>query len=540
MQLAEAFAGLGFFLVGLSMLSDVVRTLAARRMRQSLLRLGEIPLANVVAGSVLGMVTQSSNAATYVCIGLLNSRAIKLGPALAISAWAGVGTSLLVFLASIDLRLVALLAISTVALLYMASLHRKGPGRPTTELLMAIGITLLGLAMIKNFGHALEQDPLVRAFFAFSSDSWIYAFLIGLAATLLMHSSSTVAIVAVALSTADLVPLADAIVLVCGSNLGSGLSVAVASSHLRGSARHLGAWQAVVKGLGAFAVLIPALGLSAAGAFDSEAARAFSVPTSIATTFLVLNASGAAMAGTFQSTLLGLLERIAPLDRDAQKYELQHIIDESADDPETALMLARQEQARLIGLLPEILAPLRPGEEAAVTAIGNAERRQLGTELAERITDFVSEAVSRHPDAPDTAGMLLVQRCNHQTRSLLHALHDLVDELGHLEGLSSREQSTCSAMTESIHLLLTLAADHASGDDSVGAILRDMTSDRSEVMSRFRNELVAQTASSGSSRESMFVATTLFERIVWLIAQVSGDLAEIAKVTGAAADATVS
>lgn len=511
------------------MLSDVVRTLAARRIRAVLVRLQRLPLASALTGSLLGMVTQSSNAATYVCIGLLNSRAIGFRSALSISAWAGAGTSLLVFLASIDLRYVAFLAIATVAVLYLASLHRKGVGRSTTELLVAVGITLLGLAMIKGSGHALEHDPWVAEFFVFSAESWVYGFLIGFGVTLLMQSSSTVSILAVAMSAANLIPLAAAIVLVCGSNLGSGVSVALAASHLRGEARHLAIWQALVKGLGALVILLPTLAFSASGAFAGDAARGLPVPTAIAVVFLALNVFGAALADLLKTPLMALLERLAPFDPDLRRYELQHIIDESADDPETALLLARQEQSRLISLLPEILAPLRPDEEPQLSQVSNAERRALGTALTERIAGFVSEALNRHPDSPDRAALLLLQRCNNQILPLQGALHDLVDELAGLGGGTAREGAIRSAMSESLHLLLTLLADHAAAEPGVGAMLREMTADRSEVMTRFRKEIVAQSPSGGKSPEALVIATTLFERIVWLIAQVSKDLAEVGR-----------
>ncbi len=534
-QTVETFAGLGLFLVGLSLLSDAVRTLAARRVRLVLSRLGQMPASGILTGSMLGAVTQSSSAATYVCIGLLNSRAIGFRAALTISAWSGVGTSLLVFLASIDLRFAALFAISLVALLYLASLQKSGFGRPTSALLLAIGVTLLGLAMLKESGHALEHNPWVQEFFIFSSESWVYGFLIGLSVTLVMQSSSTVSILAVAMSAANLIPLVDAIVLVCGSNLGSGLSVALSASHLKGQARHLAVWQAMVKGLGSLAVLPPTLAIAAGGGFDTAVAG-LSVPISIAITFLLLNAIGAALAGIFQTPLMGLLHRVAPFDPDAQQYEPAHIIDESAEDPETGLMLAWKEQSRLIGLLPKTLAPLRPGGEDDPLQFSNAERRELGIGLAQRVTSFVSEVVSRHPNNPDLGGLLLVQRCNSHIEPLLQALHDFVDELSALRGVTARESSTSEAMTESLHLLLTLAADQAGGESDLGEMLREMTSDRSEVMNRFRNEIAVQSAGSGANRESMFVAATLFERIVWLIGQVSNDLAGIGRETGSTED----
>jgi phosphate:Na+ symporter len=524
-QALMAFAGLGFFFAGLNMLSSVVRSFAARQVRVALARLSKVPFSNAVAGSLLGAVTQSTSAAAYVCIGLLQSRAITFPAALSISAWSGVGTSLLVFLASIDLRLAALFALAMVALLHLASVHRNDAGRRITELLLAIGVTLIGLAMVKDAGHVLEQNAWAREFFAFSSESWIYGFLIGFAITLVMQSSSTVSILAVAMSAAGLLPLDSAVVLVCGANLGSGLSVALLSSHLTGLPRQLAMWQAVVKGLGTIVVLSAAMVLFASGTIQSHVAPLFSVPTLIAITYLLLNLVGAVLAGALRRPLLDVLETLAPLDKEKQQFEPAFLMDEAVDDPETAFVLAQQEQSRLVGLLPDALSPLRPDQADAVTQLENGQRRNLSAALIGDIETFVSEAVNRHPQNADFSGLLLLQRCNNHILPLIDALHAYVEELGALKDPAPQEQVMCGSMTESLHFLLSLVADQAAGEDPEGDMLKRLTNDRSAVMTRFRNEIVVNGAQSNANREALFVATGLFERMVWLVRQLSTDLA---------------
>lgn len=519
-----ALAGLGFFLAGLNMLSDVVRSLAARRLRAGLARFGKLPLANPLAGSVLGAITQSSSAAAFVCIGLLNARAITFPAALTISAWAGVGTSLLVFMAAIDLRAVALTALSLVGLLYLGSLHRGDVGRRSTELLLAAGITLFGLTMLKGTGHALADSAWVREFFTFASESWIYSFLIGFLVTLVMQSSSTVSILAVMLSATGLVPLHAAVVLVCGANAGSGMSVAMISAHLSGQPRQLALWQAVVKLLGAAAVLPFAIAAPEGGGALPALTALLPVPTLLSITYLLVNLFGAVLSRLFRAPLLRLLEALSPIDPDRQQFEPEFILDEAAEDPETAFSLASREQAKLVSLLPAALAPLRPEEEPAEPLLDNATRRGLATALAREISDFISEAVANHPHGSDVSGLLLLQRCNGHILSLVDALHGYVAELSSLGAATGPERAMCDSMTETLHLLLGLAGDDANRD-----MLDRLTHDRSEVMTRFRQQIVGTDAPSNASRESLFLATGLFERIVWLVGQLSSDLADIAK-----------
>ena len=523
-QFLTAFAGLGFFFAGLNMLSGVVRSFAVKQVRAVLARLAKVPFSNVAAGSLLGAVTQSTSAAAYVCIGLLQSRAISFPAALSISAWSGVGTSLLVFLASIDLRLSALFAMTLVAVLHLASAHRHEGGRRITDLLLAAGVTLIGLAMVKDAGHVLEQNQWAREFFTFSAGSWPYGFLIGFAITLVMQSSSTVSILAIAMSAGGLLPLSSAIILVCGANFGSGLSVALLSSHLTGLPRQLAVWQAVVKGLGTIVVSTLAVVLFASGLIESHVAPLFKVPTLIAATYLLLNLSGAMLAGAFRKPLRAILEKYAPLDKEKQQFEPAFLLEEAVDDPDTAFMLAQQEQLRLVGLLPDALSPLRPDQADEVTELANGERRDLSAALIAEIENFVSETVNRHPQNADLSGLLTLQRSNNHILPLIDALHDYVDELSTLKDPAPHERVMCGSMTESLHFLLSLVADQAKGEDVGGDMVKRLTSDRSSVMTRFRNEIVVSDAQSNANREALFVATGLFERMVWLVRQLSSDL----------------
>ena len=76
------------------------------------------------------------------------------------------------------------------------------------------------------------------------------------------------------------------------------------------------------------------------------------------------------------------------------------------------------------------------------------------------------------------------------------------------------------SMTETLHLLLSLLADHANGEGDA-EMLQRLTHGRGDVMTRFRNEIVRNETASNVNRESLFVATGLFERMVWLVRELS-------------------
>jgi len=522
-ETVAALAGLGFFLSGLHMLAETVRALSAGYVRTGFRALAKLPWSGPIMGILLGALTQSTSAAAFVCMGLLNSRAITFPAALSISAWTGVGTSILVFLASIDLRLAALGALSLVAVFYLAALHRHETGRRSAELLIAIGLTLLGLAMVKETGNGLQQNAWAQEFFVFASTSWFYGFLIGLVITLVMQSSSTVSIITVALGAAGLLPFESALVIVCGANLGSGLSVVLVSSHLVGLPRQLAVWQAAVKTVGSLAVLLPVVLLSAVGSLPEPASLDLSLPMAIALAYLALNVAGAVLALLLERPLTSILQKIAPIDAERQQYDAEFLIDEAAEDPETALMLAQREYARLVALMPVALAPLRPEEEEASTVtLDNTQRRRLALELAKQIEGFISLAVASHPQNADVGGLLILQRYNGQLQSLIEALHNYVEELTTLKDPAPHEVAMRSSMTETLHFLLGLLAEYANSEGDAEMVER-LTRDRGDIMTRFRGQIVQHDTASNANREALYVATGLFERMVWLVRELATD-----------------
>lgn len=503
------------------MLAEAVRALSAGHIQNIFRALSKYPFSGPIIGLLLGALTQSTSAATFVCMGLLNSRAITFPAALSITAWTGVGTSVLIFLASIDLRLAALGALALVAVFYLAALNRNASGRRSTELLVAIGLTLLGLAMVKETGQGLQQDAWAQEFFIFASTSWIYGFLIGLVITLVMQSSSTVSIITVALGAAGLLPLQSALVIVCGANLGSGLSVVLVSSHLVGLPRQIAVWQAAVKVLGSLAVLVPVVLLSAFGSLPEPASLGLTLQMAIALTYLALNAAGAVLGALFRQPLSSLLQTIVPLDTERQQYEAEFLIDEAAEDPETALLLAQRECGRLVTLLPIALAPLRPEtEEGGTLTLDNEQRRRLALDLAQQIEGFISLAVTSHPRNTDVGNLLLLKRHNGEVQSLINALHSYVEELESLKTPAPHEIAKCVSMTETLHFLLGLLAEHANGDGDAETLER-LTRDRGGVMTRFRGQIIQEDTVSNANREALFIATGLFERTVWLVRELS-------------------
>jgi phosphate:Na+ symporter len=520
-QSVSVFAGLGLFLSGLQMLAASTQQIAGRRVRKFLGRYAKGPFSAALAGSLLGAVTQSSSAAAFICIGLMGAGALDLSTALGLGAWASVGTSLLVFIAAFNIQLVGLYALGVVGIGSLFNLNRNKRSRDIAALILALGLLFLGLGLVKEGAGGLRESAWMVEFFKVSAELPVVGFLVGLVVTLVTQSAGTVSILAVALNMSGILPLGEAILIVCGANLGSGFSVALVTSHLVGQARQLALWQCFVKFAGVCA-LMPVFALWPGGmtALLGELTQHISVSALIAYVYLVLQVLGALLSGLLAKTLRPWLVWLAPEPQLVTRFTPRHLYPEAVREPGLALPLAGMEQGRLLAELPAYLDPLRPGEVTREHILPNSERHEAAEQLLAKIVEFVTETTGSCRSDDDVALIFSLTARNEAIHSLQDSLHSFVNTL---DGIGQQELAT--AMVESLHLILTLLVETLSGQQDHREFLVELTADRGDLMEGIRQNLLSDSEHL-ASRQSLFVATSMFERLLWLVRQVLalGDL----------------
>jgi phosphate:Na+ symporter len=103
---------------------------------------------------------------------------------------------------------------------------------------------------------------------------------------------------------------------------------------------------------------------------------------------------------------------------------------------------------------------------------------------------------------------------------LLASLQESLIELGQVtsgDARASDVRSLINSLVESLHMMLETLADVAQSLDADDLnVLRMLTHDRSELMDSIRRRMQGGDASV-AVQQSMFSATALFERCVWLL-----------------------
>jgi len=232
--------------------------------------------------------------------------------------------------------------------------------------------------------------------------------------------------------------------------------------------------------------------------------------------YLALQLSGGLVVALFQNKIILLLNYLSPESEEENLFKLHFIYPESSDNTETALILVSKEQNRLIESLVDYLEPVRVEHERVVTIQLNT-RHELTLDLLNKTKLFISEAASLNKNDTNTESLFSIQSRNEDMISLVNSLYSFEQNI---EATHNFQKGLASSMVESLHLILTLLNDSLITEDNDGELLLSLTSDRSDLMEKIRDSLLNDQSINLEERQILFVSTSIFERIIWLIRRI--------------------
>jgi phosphate:Na+ symporter len=373
--------------------------------------------------------------------------------------------------------------------------------------------------MVKDVSAGLRESKWIIEFVEFASEAGIIGFLIGVIVTLITQSSASVTILAVTLNLAGILPFSDTVILVTGSSVGSGLSVVLATSHLHARQRKLSMYQCMVKLIGV-SLFFPLgwLGQQWFKEILPSWINDLSVSTWIALIYLALQIIGALAASLLQGRLMILLDLLCPATEQEALFEPRYIYSEASEDADTALILALREQDRLLATLSDYLDPIRPETEVASTSIPLPIRHAAAGLLAEKIRLFMEETVIHNRSDTAIERIFSLQCRNETIISLQDSLNSFVVAI---QATNDPQAGWASSMVEGLHLILTILRDTLAEGAEESDLLFALTLDRGQLMDKIRESLLTGNTGNFADRQSVFVSTGIFERIIWLIRQIA-------------------
>ena len=521
--LAKFLVGITLFLHGVAGVRTQLQGLTSRRLSRQLARWSDRRLMAATGGFLFGAITQSSTAVAFILNSLISSGLMPLSKALPVVAWANVGTVPLVFFASLNIHLVFLYVLGTAGL---AIAFEIGTSRYRALLhsLFSIGLLFLGLKLMKEAFAPLPEFPVFQKAAILLHSSLLMTFATGALLRLFIQSSSAIAVVAIALHEGGLLTLPEAALMMYGSGVGVGLTIALLSSNLRGVARQLTLFQALINAgagilLGTIAFLEHRQALPPLLGRLQSFAPSHSPSLQLAIAFLLLQSTTLTLATLFSRWMPGWLQKLSPPTLEQDLSRPRFLCDNALADPESALSLAEQEQKHLLRHLPAQLDSLRPQLATATAPVAPAIRHQAIIKVSGDIQAYLRELVEQHNDPATSSRLLSVEQRQSILLPLCQSVHEFVETIARQEKPATTPRFT--QLIESLDtLILTMLDAIDSRDPDDLTMLMHMTADRGGLMERQRRTLIESTPEiDHSSKSDFFYLTALYERSVWLMRQ---------------------
>ncbi len=217
--LIGVIGGLGLFLFGMQVMSAGLQKSAGRKMEKIIELLTRNRLMGVIVGTVVTGVIQSSSATTVMVVGFVNAGMMKLTQAVGVIMGANVGTTITGQIVSLSVDKIAPVSVGIGMILWMTA--KKDKQKNFAEILIGLGILFIGMEFLKDSLKPLRELETFNVLMANLSHNPILGVLIGLTLTFVVQSSSASIGMLIALASQGILPLAAALPILYGDNMGT-------------------------------------------------------------------------------------------------------------------------------------------------------------------------------------------------------------------------------------------------------------------------------------------------------------------------------
>lgn len=531
-------AGLGFIFIGTQFLTANMKQVVGPGFQRLVARATGHPLRASLVGVAAGATIQSTNAVTFIVIGLVSAGAATVRSAMPIVTWSYAGSTLRLLLASFDINLVILAGIALIGLAYLLGYDRDARYRNFVAAMLGLFLLLYGVQLMVAAAVPLRDSEALRTVLGVADRFYFWGLIAGTALAAVIQGQ-TVAVIAVALAAGGVLDIDQTFLIVVGSNLGTGIMAVGQGAGLTGTARQLNLYQLILKLIGT-AVILPLLTIEYYTGLPLLRAAITSLTGDPALQVTALHwlfqIVSAVVASAFNGPLFALIERWSPPTTGETLSKPMFITGAAEDQPVAALTLARQEQRRLVRRLPHFLDRARTEAEAypdddetarVAAGVSPSDLRKASDELAGALDTFVKRVLRNPGPAGGQDALMALWNGNQALHGLNATLGALGRELVQLRKVPQLEK-TVADLAESAHAMLSAVVGELEDfDENSVAIIRALTNDRSETMRRMRHALLARAPEVDSADlQTLWSACDHVEQTAWLLRRFTLNLAE--------------
>ncbi|MGF7185747.1 phosphate:Na+ symporter [Desulfitispora alkaliphila] len=420
------FGGLGLFLFGMQMMSEGMQKAAGDKLRKILEVLTSNQYIAVVTGAVTTVLVQSSSTTTVMVVGFVNAGLMNLNQAVGTILGANIGTTVTAQMISFNLGVLALPAIAVG--FGMQLLSQKKVHKYAGQSILGFGLLFLGMmTMSDSLSPLRDFPPFIEMIASFSSNPFL-GVLAGAAFTVMVQSSSASTGVIVALSIQGLLPLASAMPLLLGTNVGTSVTAVLACIGTGIAAKRAAVAHVLFNVIGVVVFLILLKPFTELVAMTSN-----EVPRQIANGHTIFNVANTLIVLPFTSYFVALIVRLVPGENVVMERGPKYLDKRMQKTPAVAIGSSIKEMIRMGVISREMLqdatnAFLQKDRELIQRL---ARKEEVLNELEKEVTVYLA----------DTSQQSLTQNQSRLVSSLMHVIND-IERIGDLsENISELAES---------------------------------------------------------------------------------------------------
>ena len=246
--------GLGLFLFGMNLLAEGLEKSAGSKLKKIIELLTSNLFMGVLVGAFVTAVIQSSSATTVMVVGFVNAGIMNLTQAIGVIMGANIGTTITAQLVSFDLNGLAPVALGIGIVLYLFS--SKPKTKNIAEILIGFGILFTGMDFMKEAVKPLAEYKGFTDLLITFGNYPLLGLLLGFGITAIVQSSSASMGMLIALASQGLIPLAAALPILYGQNIGTCVTSLISSVGANRNARRAAMMHLIFNVLGTAVFLI--------------------------------------------------------------------------------------------------------------------------------------------------------------------------------------------------------------------------------------------------------------------------------------------
>jgi len=363
--------GLALFLFGMRQMTESLRTVAGRSMKDLLARLTANRFTAALAGMIITAVIQSSSVTTVLVVGFISAGLLNLSQSMGVIIGANVGTTITTQIIAFNVSQYGLLMIAVGFLANVVAKSEKI--KQWGMILMGLGLIFFGMEVMSSATEPLrEWQPFIVAMRNMQNP--LLSILIGLIFTAVVQSSSATTGIVIVLASQGLISLESGIGLIFGANIGTCVTAMIAGFGRPREAVQA-AWIHVIfntSGVLLWMFFIPQFAqlvrsVSPSAAYLDEAARlAADTPRQIANAHTIFNAGNTFLFIWLTGPMAKLVDWIVPRREEPARISPRYLDTMFLEQPALALDQVRRELVRLAELDRNVLE-----QSLGVATVGN-------------------------------------------------------------------------------------------------------------------------------------------------------------------------